>query len=72
MLGKKETELILVRYFRDCLRFWRSTTPDEREAFQNAIDDIRCVKRDPFTPMGKELDIETKKQFIKYRELDLR
>lgn len=72
MLGKKETELILVRYFRDCLKFWQSVVSDEREAFQNALDDIRSVKKDPFFPMGKELDIETKKQFIKYRELDLR
>ena len=72
MLGKRETELILAKYFRDCLKFWMRTVPTEREAFQNALDDIRHIKKDPFSPQGKELDVETKKQFIKYRDLDLR
>lgn len=67
MLSKRETELILERFFNDSLKFWKRMVPDEREAYANAIDDIKVVKRDPFSPSGDLLNEETKEKFIRYK-----
>ena len=71
MLNEKETELIMENFFRDCLNFWRRSTNDEREAFENALDDTRRIMTNPFSPCGDRLDEETKDAFIRYREMDL-
>ena len=71
MLNEKTTELILETFFRDCLRFWRKNTNDEREAFEKALNDTKGITKDPFSPCGDKLDEETKEKFIKYREMDL-
>lgn len=71
MLTAHETELVIEHFFRDCLNFWRRSTNDKREAFTKALNEIRDITTDPFDPFGKKLDVETKKKFIKYREMDL-
>ena len=71
MLNQRDTQLAMENFFRDCLNFWRRNTNDEREAFEKALDDIRRITTDPFSPCGDKLDVETKEKFIKYREMDL-
>lgn len=72
MLNKQETQITLEKFFKDCENFWKRTGMDEREAFESALDDIKRVSTDPFSPRGDKLDQETKEQFIKYRMQDLR
>ena len=71
MLNAHDTQLAMERFFRDCQNFWRRTINDEREVFERALNDIRRIKTDPFSPCGKKLDEETRVKFIKYREQDL-
>lgn len=71
MLNEQETQLVMENFFRDCLNFWRRSTNDEREAFEKALNDTRCIMTDPFSPCGDKLDVVTKEKFIKYREMDL-
>jgi hypothetical protein len=73
MLNAHETQLILEQHFKDCKNYWLRSgyCKDEREAFVNAIDDIKALKRNPFVPCGDLLDVETKEKFIKYRIQDL-
>lgn len=71
MLNEKETELVLENFFRDCLEFWRRNVNDERLVFMKALDDIKGITSDPFSPCGDKLDIKTKEAFIRYREMDL-
>jgi hypothetical protein len=71
MLNEHETQLALEHFFKDCYKFWLRTTNDDRVAFEKALNDTRRITTDPFSPCGKKLDVETKKKFIKYREMDL-
>lgn len=71
MLNEHDTQLVMENFFKDCLNFWRRNTNDEREAFEKALNDIRRITTDPFSPCGDKLDVETKEKFIKYREMDL-
>ena len=71
MLNKRDTQLILESYFKECFGFWKSEVKDERLAFEKAIRDTECLTRDPNLPMGELLDVETKTEFIKYRKMDL-
>ena len=71
MLNVQETQLVMENFFRDCLNFWGRSTNDEREAFEKALNDTRRIMTDPFSPCGDKLDMETKENFIKYREMDL-
>lgn len=71
MLSVKETEIRLENFFKDCLAFWKREGYDDREAFELALSDTKTIKKDPFSPMGEELDAETKNKFIHYRTMDL-
>ena len=71
MLNQHDTQLAMERFFNDCQNFWRRTIDDEREVFEKALNDTRRITTDPFSPCGDKLDIETKENFIKYREQDL-
>lgn len=71
MLSKKETELTLEHFFNDCLNFWKRQGHDERKAFECALEDVRNIQTDPFSPCGDKLDEETQLKFIHYREMDL-
>lgn len=73
MLSKQETQLVLEQFFGDCNNYWLRSgyCKDEREAFENALDDIKTLRRDPFSPCGEELNQEAKAEFIKYRKQDL-
>lgn len=73
MLNAQETQLVMEKHFKACFRYWLTSgcCKDKREAFANAIDDVRNMKRDPFTMQGEELDIETRDKFVRYREQDL-
>ena len=71
MLNQHETQLVVENFFRDCLNFWRRNVNDEREAFEKALNDVRRITTNPFSPRGGKLDVETKEKFIKYREMDL-
>lgn len=71
MLTAKETEKIMDKFFHECFRYWKTQKYDERTAFEYALDDVKSLKHDPYVPTGKQLDIETKNQYIKYREMDL-
>ena len=71
MLNQHDTQLAMEKFFRDCQNFWSRTINDEREVFERALNDIRRIKTDPFSPCGEKLDEETRIKFIKYREQDL-
>jgi hypothetical protein len=74
MLNAKETYYVLVRHFNDCYKYWLrqgNGYKNRHEAFKLALEDIKCMKYDPFTPCGDELDPEAHANFIKYREMDL-
>ena len=71
MLSKQETQLALEQFFKDCERFWKRIGADEREAFESAIEDVKRITTNPFSPRGDKLDPEAKAEFIKYREQDL-
>lgn len=70
MLNAKETQEILEVYFEECLRFWAGSMKvrDMRKAHELALQDVRCIKHDPFSPYGDLLDVETHKQFIQSYE----
>ena len=71
MLNERETILALEEAMRCNRRFWEHQGYDEREAFIKALDEVEDMTSDPSSPFGEKLDEETKKQFIKYRKLDL-
>ena len=71
MLDKRETEIVLERFFNDCLKFWTRQGYDEREAFEKSLADIKAIKNDPFYPRGRVINEEAKFDFIRYREMDL-
>lgn len=71
MLNAHDTQLVMEHFFRDCLNFWRRSINDEREAFEKALNDTRGITTNPFSPCGDKLDVGTKINFIKYREMDL-
>ena len=71
MLNEHETQLVMEHFFRDCQNFWRRTINDEREVFENALNDTRRITTNPFSPCGDKLDMETKEAFIRYRMQDL-
>lgn len=71
MLTAQETQIVMEKFFNECVRFWKSTGLDDRNAFEYAIKDARNLKRNPYVPSGDEIDLVTKEQFIKYREMDL-
>jgi hypothetical protein len=71
MLNEHDTQLVMEHFFRDCQNFWRRTINDEREVFEKALNDMRSIITDPFSPYGKKLNVETKEKFIRYREIDL-
>jgi hypothetical protein len=71
MLNAHDTQLVMEHFFRDCQNFWRITINDEREVFEKALNDMRNITTDPFSPYGKKLNVDTKEKFIRYREMDL-
>ena len=71
MINAKETEKILGIFFAECFEFWRFNGSDDRQAFENALQDIKGINHDPNSPHGDLLDKEAKEKFIHYREVDL-
>ena len=71
MLTATETQLVLEKFFGECFRYWRMQGFEEKEAFSNALDDVRNVKSDPYMPTRNPIDLEVKEKFIRYREMDL-
>lgn len=71
MLNERETILALEEAMRGNVRFWERQGYDEREAFIKTLEEIKDMTTDPSSPFGEKLDVETKKKFIHYRNLDL-
>ena len=71
MLNERETILALEEAMRFNRRFWERQGYDEREAFIKALNEVAEMTADPSSPFGEKLDVETKENFIKYREMDL-
>ena len=71
MLTGKETEAILCKFFGECFRYWKMQGYEERSAFENALNDVKRVKNDPYVPAGQPLDLGEKAKFIHYKEMDL-
>lgn len=71
MLTVKETELVIDKFFNECLRYWKMQLNDERKAYEYAIDDIERMKHDPYVPKGDLIDVPTKEAYVKYRKMDL-
>lgn len=71
MLTAKETEKVLKKFFLECWRFWKLRGNTERQSFENALEDVKRLKHDPYVPTGDLLNEEAKQKFIRYREMDL-
>ena len=71
MVDAKETERILDKFFRECWKYWKLKGNTDRTSFENALEDVRRLKHDPYVPTGDLLDEEAKNKFIHYREMDL-
>ena len=71
MLNERETQLIIERFFQECIVFWNRNKTNSREAFKMAIRNIECLTHDPYEPCGKLIDIATRDKFIRYRKEDL-
>lgn len=71
MINKNDTTHLLEEFFSDSFRFWVNGGKDDRKAFELALNEVRELKCNPFSPQGDELDPEAKAQFIRYREMDL-
>ena len=74
MLSARETQNVLERHFNNCYKYWLrqgNGYKNRHEAFKLALEDIKCMRHEPFSPCGDELDPETHVNFIKYREMDL-
>ena len=71
MLNEHDTQRVMEHFFRECQNYHRKNTNDEREVFAKALNDVSDITADPYSPYGKKLDVETKKKFIRYREMDL-
>ena len=71
VLNEKETILVLEESMRNNRRFWERQGYDERDAFIKALNEVAEMTTDPISPFGEKLDVETKENFIKYREMDL-
>ena len=71
MIESKETEIILNQFFGECINFWKHNGKTGRESFENALNDIKSINRNPYEPHGDLLDVETKQKFIEYRTMDL-
>ena len=71
MLSERESELVLEKFFNECLRYWDTQNYDERDAFRLALEDIKRIKHDPYVPAGKPINLKAKENFIHYREMDL-
>ena len=71
MLNEKETQVILEKFFNNCVNFWKREGHEYKEAFALAIEDAKKISTNPFSPCGEKLDVGAQIQFIKYREMDL-
>ena len=71
MLNERETLLALEEAMRNNRRFWERQGYDERDAFIKALNEVAEMQSDPSSPFGEKLDEETKKLYVKYREMDL-
>ena len=71
MLTAVETQLVLEKFFGECFRYWKMQGYEERSAFEHALADVKHIKRDPYSPVGKQIDLSVKEKFIHYREMDL-
>ena len=71
MLNERETILALEETMRNNRRFWERQGYDERDAFIKALNEVAEMTTDPSSPFGEKLDEETKKLYVKYREMDL-
>ena len=71
MLTAQETEKVMEKFFNECFRFWKSTNLDASAAFENALQDVKRLKHDPYVPAGDLLNEEAKNKFVHYREIDL-
>ena len=74
MINAQETKRLLRKFALECYEFWANelcTDKDER-VWPKVFMDLECVTRDPFSPNGDLLDVESKEEFIQNLKLDLR
>lgn len=69
MLTEKETENILTQFFAECLKYQKTQTKDEDEAFEKTIEDISKIEFDPFSPQGEKLSLEAKQRFLEQKRM---
>lgn len=55
MTDRQQTE-ILERHFSNCLGFWRHQGKNEEDARDLALNELRQVKSNPFTPRFQPMD----------------
>lgn len=78
-MNREQTLKVLEEHFNSCVRFWlhdkqSGTNGDERQAYINAMEDIKNIQYNPFCIQAKAenlLDQEAVKEFKKYRLMDI-
>lgn len=65
MLNAQKTREIVNSFYEECVRFWLRNNKDVKEARTLAIRDCENLKHDPNVPIGEELDLEAKNEFLK-------
>ena len=69
-----KTVQILDVFFTSCLKFWQNEKDrgytDTRSVEALALNDIRAIKNNPFSPNGKALDIATKESWLAQKVLN--
>lgn len=61
-MNYNDTIVTLSNFYRECAAHW------ERESgtLEDAIKDVERLEYDPFSPFGKKLNEEAKRDFIKF------
>ncbi len=57
MTDRQQKE-ILERYFTNCLGFWRRQGKNEEDARNLALNELRQVKSNPFTPRIQHMNLD--------------
>lgn len=71
-LSIEETLKTLDAFYEDCLTFWKQEIENkkkngitlEKSAKEYALNDVKNIKHDPFSPKGKLLDSDSKEQWL--------
>lgn len=63
-MNKIETTEVLTRFYSECEAFWLREGKDVKDAKELALKDLEHLTRNPYEPMGNELDEDAQRIVI--------